>query len=64
MSLRRPSSTTLSEVEAHAAFTVLLRHHMPLYVQPALEGVHYGLKVGGGTHPHFIHLIPSWWISA
>lgn len=35
-----------SELEAFACFTAFIEKKCPLYVQPTLEGVHRGLKVG------------------
>lgn len=35
-----------SEVEAFACFCAFIEKNCPLYVQPTLEGVHRGLKVG------------------
>jgi cell cycle arrest protein BUB2 len=38
--------TMPSEVEAFYCFSKFIEEACPLYVQPTLEGVHRGLKVG------------------
>lgn len=38
--------TMPSEVEAFFCFAKFIEESCPLYVQPTLEGVHQGLKVG------------------
>ncbi len=38
--------TMPSELEAFYCFAKFIEESCPLYVQPTLEGVHYGLKVG------------------
>ena len=37
--------TMPSELEAFYCFAKFIEESCPLYVQPTLEGVHYGLKV-------------------
>jgi len=52
--------TMPSEVEAFFCFAKFIEESCPLYVQPTLEGVHQGLKVGIGiiTFPYCGDLHP------
>jgi hypothetical protein len=43
--LAAPFLFTMSEMEAFYAYSNLLKHCCPLYVQPTLAGVHCGIKV-------------------
>ena len=43
--------TMPSELEAFYCFAKFIEESCPLYVQPTLEGVHYGLKVGTSPDP-------------
>lgn len=51
--------TMPSEVEAFFCFAKFIEESCPLYVQPTLEGVHQGLKVGFIISPYCGDLRPS-----
>lgn len=43
--LLAPFLYVMPELDAYDAWSTLLLHHCPLYVQPALDGVHAGLRL-------------------
>lgn len=48
--LAAPFLYVMPELDAFYTFTAFIQHACPLYVQPALEGVHCGLKVRKSNH--------------
>lgn len=46
--LAAPFLYVMPELDAFYSFASLIQNTCPLYVQPALEGVHCGLKVSTG----------------
>jgi cell cycle arrest protein BUB2 len=43
--LAAPFLYVMPELDAYNAFSTFIHHACPLYVQPALDGVHCGIKV-------------------
>jgi len=43
--LLAPILFAMPELDAFFTFSRLIKDHIPMYVQPSLDGVHYGLRL-------------------
>lgn len=61
--LAAPFLYVMPELDAFFAFSTFIQQFCPLYVQPALEGVHFGLKLLDKclktVDPHLFHHLKS-----